>query len=128
MALANVPLDVYQGEDWSAQIIVTDQNNETVSLVRPMQMDIVNVFGELMLSLTVPLSGTDGVIPEIDFSPDIGLIQLHIARAVTAALPAGTYSYDLFASVSDGAAYAGNQRIAVLNGSFNVSKRITEMA
>lgn len=130
MALATLPLVIDQGEDWSCQVVLTDQDGNALKLARPMQMDMKNQVGQLILSLhTLSLEdeqvATD--IPDITFSPDIGLIQIHIARGVTAAMPPGPYSYDLFAGVDDGSGTPGDQRIRVIAGSAQVNKRVTEM-
>lgn len=130
MALAYVPLSIDQGEDWTAQVILTDQDGNSLSLDSPMQMDLKNVAGSLVLSLHTLTENEEilyGNIPEITFSSDIGLIQLHIAKEVTKNLPVGSYNYDLFASVNDGDIYAGSQVIRVLAGQAQVNKRVTVM-
>lgn len=119
----NLPLDVYQGEDWTAQIIVTDQNGNGVNLVTPMQMDVVDSIGQLMISLIT----SDDTVPQISYSSDIGLIQLHMTRTETADLPNGDYSYDLFATMDDDA-YADDQRFVVCRGIMTVIRRYTEMS
>lgn len=129
MALAYVPLIIDQGEDWTAQVIITDQNGNNLDLARPMQMDMKNQVGLLVLSLhsiSVEDEQTTLDIPEISFSSDIGMIQIHINKDVTSAMDPGTYSYDLFASVDDGNVYAGSQRIRVIAGNATINKKVTE--
>jgi len=126
MPLATVGLDIDQGEDWTCQIVLTGQTGDAMNVIGPMQMDLRNQVGQLVLSLNDPQVGDTG-IPEITYSSDIGLIQIHIKRSVTAALEAGEYQYDLFCTVTDYDIYAGNQRLRVLNGSATVNKRVTEM-
>jgi len=129
MPAANVPLVIDQGEDFTCQIIWTDDNGQAQKLVHPMRMDIKVAAGnQTILSLTTPETEIpDGSIPEISFSPDIGMIQLHIPAEQTAALPPGSYVYDMFVTVNDGDAYAGNQQFRLLVGQVIVNQRITVM-
>lgn len=127
-AFAEVPIDLYQGEDFACQVVVTDQNGQPLNLIAPMQMDVKDRVGQLMLTLHTPtVTPGLGEIPEISYSNDIGLIQIFIERAVTSEIPAGQYSYDLFATVDDNGAYSGDQRIPVLHGIVEVAQRVTEM-
>jgi hypothetical protein len=127
-AVAEVPIDLYQGEDFACQVVVTDQNGEALNLSAPMQMDVKDKVGQIMFSLNTPtVPVAPGDIPEISYSNDIGLIQLYVQRDVTAALPAGTYNYDLFVTADDNGVYSGDQRVVVLHGQLFVAKRVTEM-
>ena len=128
MSAANVPLEIDQGEDWSVQIVWTDDYDEPQKVIAPCRLDIKNLQGAVQLSLETPdVEPPEGTIPDIGVSEDIGLIQLHIEDTVTAALQPGVYQYDLFVTVDDGGAYAGSQRQRLLAGNVNVNKRVTEM-
>ena len=108
MAAANVPIEIDQGEDWSAQIVWTDNYDEPYVLVNPARMDIKNAQGATQLSLLTPeTTPPEGTIPAIRISSDIGLIQLHIEDTATAALMPGVYQYDLFVTVNDGGGCTG---------------------
>jgi len=126
MPAANVPLTIDQGEDFTAQIIWTNDQGEPQKITTPMRMDIAGAGGQIITSLdtTAPADETD--IPEISYSSEIGLIQLHIPNSQTAALTPGMYQYDLFVTV-EGETYGGNQRHKLLAGDVIVNKRITEM-
>lgn len=128
MPAANVPLVIDQGEDFTAQIIWTDDNGNGQPLIAPMRLDVVSGGNQPIISLTTPDSPVpNGTIPEISYSTDIGLIQLHIPKEQTAALPPGLYQYDFFVTVNDGNAYAGNQQFRLIAGQVIVNRRITEM-
>ena len=125
MPAANVPLVIDQGEDFTAQIVWTDDFGQAQKMVSPMRLDIANNT-QTILSLTTPVTDPpDGSIPEISYSTDIGMIQLHIPHSQTATLSPGLYQYDLFVSVNDGAVYAGKQQFRLLAGQVVVNKRIT---
>jgi len=126
MGAAYVPMEIDQGEDWSAQVIYTDDFDEPYKVRSPCRLDIKNMAGATQLSLSTPDEELpDGVIPEIGVSSDIGLLQLHIEDTVTAALIPGVYKYDLFVTVSDGSEYAGNQRQRLIYGEVVVNQRVT---
>ena len=127
MPAANVPLVIDQGEDFTAQIVWTDDYGRAQNMVAPMRLDIANNT-QTVISLTTPETDPpDGSIPEISYSTEIGMIQLHIPHSQTAALTPGLYQYDLFVTVDDGAAYAGSQQFRLLVGQVIVNKRITVM-
>lgn len=128
MSAANVPLEIDQGEDWSVQIVWTDDYDEPMQIVAPCRLDIKNATGAVQISLLTPdVEVPQGTIPAIGVTEDIGLIQLHIEDTATAALQPGLYYYDLFVTVNDGDAYAGNQRQRIMAGQVLVNKRITVM-
>jgi hypothetical protein len=128
MPAANVPLVIDQGEDFTAQVIWTDEQDNPQNLAAPMRLDIVGAGSQQIVSLTTPeVEPTEGEIPEITYSPDIGLIQLHIPSEQTASMPAGLYQYDLFVTLNDGDVYAGNQQFRLLVGQVIVNKRITRL-
>ena len=117
-----------QGEDFTAQIIWTDDFGEPQRLTKPIRLDIVGAGSQTVVSLTTPdMELPEGEIPEISYSPDIGLIQIHIPNSQTVTLPPGRYHYDLFVTVSDDFEYAGNQIHRLLVGQVVVNKRITRM-
>ena len=128
MPAALVPIDIWQGEDFTAQIVWTDDFDEPLPVVAPCRMDIKDGSGQLLVTLETPASDLPpGDIPSITLSTDIGMIQLHLEDAVTAAFVPGQYHYDLFITVDDGGAYAGSQRVPLLYGPVSVQKRTTVM-
>jgi len=128
MPAAHVPLDIYQGEDWTAQIVWTDDFDNPQNIVAPCRMDIKNSAGTTQISLMTPETELpEGEIPAIGLSSDLGLIQLHIEDTATAALVPGLYHYDLFVTVDDGGAYADTQRHPIIYGPVTVHKRTTVM-
>lgn len=124
----SVPLVINQGEDFSCQIVWVTEQGAAQKVKAPMRMDIKPIVGSNpILSLLTPFEESDD-IPLISYSPDIGLIQLHIPRAMTEALPAGNYFYDLFVTVNDETEYyAGDQVVRLLVGEVVVNQRITVM-
>lgn len=128
MPAAYLPLFIDQGEDFSAQLVWTDEYDEPQQLTAPCRLDVKNVGGQTQFTLATPEEELPpGEIPQIGLSADIGLIQLHIERDVTAALMPGEYVYDLFVSVDDGDSYAGDQVQRILYGPVTVNKRVTAM-
>lgn len=128
MSAAYVPLDIDQGEDWSAQVIYTDDFDQPYQVRHPCRLDIKTTAGATQLSLTSPDEVLpDGDIPEIGISTDIGLLQIHISNQVTEALLPGVYKYDLFVTVNDGNEYAGNQRQRLMYGPVTVNQRVTQL-
>lgn len=128
MPAANVTLVIDQGEDFTTQIIWTDDQGQAHVLAAPMRLDIKGAGNQPVLSLTTPDTPIpDGTIPEISYSSEIGMIQLHIPKEQTEALPAGMYQYDMFVTVDDNDAYAGTQQFRLLVGQVVVNQRITVM-
>jgi len=128
MSAANVPIEIDQGEDWSAQITYTDDLDNPYNVIAPCRMDIKNKLGQTQLTLSTPTTTPpDGSIPQISVSSAAGLIQLHIEDTVTASLIPGNYIYDLFVTVNDGNEYAGNQRMRLIYGDVAVNQRVTQM-
>jgi hypothetical protein len=128
MSAAYVPIDIDQGEDWTASIVYTDDFDEPYNVVDPCRLDIKNSMGATQLSLTTPdVTLPAGEIPEIGLSSEIGLIQLHIEDTVTSALLPGVYQYDLFITVNDGNDYAGNQIQRLIRGECIVNQRVTHL-
>jgi hypothetical protein len=123
MPAANVPMEIDQGEDWTCQILWTDASGDPIAVTIPIRMDIKDQT-QTVVSLTTD-SVPAGEIPEVSYSAEVGLIQLHIPSEQTAAMPPGLYQYDLFCSVDDGDVYAGNQQQRLLAGQVVVNKRIT---
>jgi len=128
MSAGVLPLVIDQGEDWTVQLVVTNDWDEPINVIGPCRLDIKDKTGATLISLddTAPPEGS-GTIPEITVSSSIGMIQLHITHTATAAMSPGTYGYDLFVTVDDGAEYAGNQIIRLIAGEVLVNRRITEM-
>lgn len=128
MAAANVQMEIDQGEDWTSSIVYTDDNDQPYNVIAPCRLDIKSKLGATQLSLTTPITTlADGEIPEIGLSSEVGIIQLHIEDAVTAALIPGVYQYDLFVTVNDGNAYAGNQVQRIIQGECIVNQRVTQL-
>lgn len=124
MPAANVPMIIDQGEDWTTEIVWTDNYEEPMNVISPCRLDIKNSTGATQLSLETNDALPAGETAEIAVSSDIGLIQLHIDHTVTAALLPGEYQYDLFVTVDDG---SGAQINRLLYGSVTVNKRVTQM-
>lgn len=128
MPAAPLSLVIDQGEDYSAQIVWTDDYDEPHNVVAPCRMDIKDSLGSTLLTLATPdEEPPPGVIPAIGLSSDIGMIQLHIPKEITSLMLSGEYHYDLFVSVDDGAVYAGNQVSRLLYGGVTVNKRFTQL-
>lgn len=126
MPAANVPLVIDQGEDFTAQIVWTDEYDRGQAMTAPMRLDIVGAGNSPIISLTTPdLPLPEGEVAEISYSTEIGLIQLHIDRGQTAALNPGVYRYDLFVSVEN--PLIGTQQVRLLAGQVVVNQRITVM-
>jgi hypothetical protein len=128
MGAAYVPMDIDQGEDYTSDIIYTDDMDSPYNVIAPCRLDIKSQTGATQLSLTTPDTALpDGEIPEITLSSEEGLIQLHIEDTVTAAMVPGTYQYDLFVTVDDGGVYAGSQTLRLIQGECTVYSRTTVM-
>jgi hypothetical protein len=128
MSAANVPIEIDQGEDWTAQIVYTNDFDEPYNIIAPCRMDIKNSQGATQLSLMTPDTEVpDGTIPDILLSSEIGLIQIHIEDSVTGAMMPGVYKYDLFVTVNDGNAYAGDQVQRLIKGEVTVNQRVTTL-
>ena len=128
MSAAYVPLDIDQGEDWTTNIIYSDEFDNPYNVVHPCRMDIKSPQGATQITLATPEGELpDGVIPEIMLSSEIGLIQLHIDDEATAAMIPGTYKYDLFVTINDGNEYSGNQTQRLIKGDVTVNQRVTEL-
>src|SRR4051812_48864538 len=128
MAAANVPMEIDQGEDWSATVVYTDDFDEPYNVIAPCRLDIKNTQGAIQLSLQTPDEEVpDGTIPAIGVSEEIGLIQLHIEDSVTKSLMPGVYKYDMFVTVDDGNEYAGSQVQRLIAGTVTVNQRVTQL-
>ena len=127
MPAANVPMVIDQGEDWTTEIVWTDNYDEPVNVVHPCRLDVKAISGQTILSLETDPDIPEGEIPPINISPDLGLIQLHIPRAQTGALLPGQYQYDLFVTCDDGDEFSGLQVTRLLYGQVTVNKRVTQM-
>jgi hypothetical protein len=126
MSAAYVPMDIDQGEDWTSNVIFTDDMDQPQNVIAPCRLDIKSATGAIQLSLSTPDDPPpDGEIPEITLSSDIGLIQLHIEDSVTSNLVPGVYKYDLFVTVNDGDEYIGNQVQRLIKGECTVNQRVT---
>ena len=45
MTAAHVPMVIYQGEDWTTQVVWTDEYDEPVIVVHPCRMDVKTQLG-----------------------------------------------------------------------------------
>jgi hypothetical protein len=124
MSAASVPMVIYQGEDWTSQIVWTDELDEPIQVVHPCRMDVKTQAGQTVLSLESEVEPEENVVPGISLSTEIGLLQLHIPNAMTSAMIPGNYHYDLFVSTDDGT-FIGPQAVPLIYGSVSVSKRVT---
>ena len=128
MPAASVPIDIYQGEDYTAHIVCTDDQDEPLPIIAPCRMDIKDATGATLVTLETPADPLPpGEIATITISTDIGLVQLHIEDTVTSAFTPGQYHYDLFVTVDDGGSYAGAQQLPLIYGPVSVQKRTTVM-
>lgn len=128
METAPINLDINRGEDWTVQLIFTDDQDNPMNLAKPFRMDIKDQAGVIVCALTSTDDPPDfqTTIPEIEISSAVGLVQLHLTSAVTDALPNGSFVYDLFGHVDDGDVYAGDQVVRFCKGRVTIDKRITE--
>ena len=124
MTAAHVPMVIYQGEDWTTQVVWTDEYDEPVIVVHPCRMDVKTQSGQTVLTLESVVEPEEGVVPGINLSSEIGLLQLHIPNAMSSALIPGNYHYDLFVTTNDGT-FIGPQAVPLMYGAVSVSKRVT---
>lgn len=122
-----LPMELKQGEDWTSQVIWTDDFDEPLPVVHPCRMDIKSTTGQMIHQLETNPDIPDGEIPSIALSTEMGLVQLHIPNAVTSSILPGEYYYDLFVTVDDGTSYPGPQIISLSYGPVSVFKRFTQM-
>lgn len=122
MPAANVPMVIDQGEDWTTDVIWTDNYDEPVNVIHPCRMEIRGIANQVIVSLETNPAIPDGEIPGISVSSDIGLLQLHLTRDVTKNIPTGTYQYDLIVTTDDNDLYAGPQATRLLYGRVTVNK------
>jgi hypothetical protein len=120
-----VSLEIYQGEDWTADIIWSDQFGVGIPVTHPCRMDIKAPDGTTLVTLETDPEIEAPDIPSINFSGDIGLLQLHLTKTVTGLFPPGQYSFDLFVTTDTAAEYGGSQVIPVIAGPVTVHKRVT---
>lgn len=126
MAAGRVDFVIDQGEDWTTQLIWSDYSDNPVPVTEPMRMQIKSPYGEIVHTLVVPNPPLPpDEIPPITYNTTSGLIQLHIPAAITTTINGGLYSYDLFVSVDDGAAFAGFQLSRIIQGQVTCRARIT---
>jgi hypothetical protein len=128
MTAANLPIVLDQGEDWAAQMIWTDDYNDPIPVVHPCVLTVKSKAGATLLTLETDPDIPEGEIPGIDYSTDMGLIQLYVDSATSSALANGTHSYDLFVTVDDGNDYSGAQWNRLCQGTFTVNKKLSTLA
>lgn len=127
MPAANVPMVIDQGEDWTVDIIWTDNFDEPVYVTHPCRLDMVGAGSQVVLTLETNPEIPEGEIPGINLSSDIGLLQLHAGKEQTGALQPGRYYYDLMVTCDDDNQYTGTQVTRLLFGEVIVNKSITQL-
>lgn len=127
MPAASVPMVIDQGEDFTTDIIWTDNFDEPVEVSDPCRLEIKDDSGATVFTLESDPDPDPGDIPGIAISSEIGLLQLHMDHFSTASMTPGFYQYDLFVTMDDGDMVAGPQVTRLLYGNVTVNKRITRM-
>lgn len=127
MSAGRVDLTIDQGEDWTVNVIWTDDNDEPVVVTFPCRMDIRASTGQTVATLETDPDLPDGEVPSIGLSEELGLVQLHLTATQTAAIPPGIYDYDLFVTTNDDDSYAGAQANRLIAGTVFVNKRFTRL-
>lgn len=122
-----VPLVIDQGEDWTAQIVWTDSQDEPLPVIHPCRMDIKGLGGQILAQLYTDPDLPEGELPTISLSTETGLMQLHIPAEQTVAMAAGMYQYDLFCTLDAGDGPVATQVSRLLYGPVTVNKRVTAM-
>lgn len=123
-----LPISIDQGEDFTAEIVWTDQYDEPVEVQHPCRMQIKAENGQVFVDLETDPEIPDGDVPGLAISPSMGLIQIHIPHTQTQAMLAGiNYFYDIFVTLGDQSSYGGPQRDRILYGPVEVNKRTTVM-
>lgn len=123
---ANADLVIDQGADFFVQLYWTDMNNVPLSVQAPMRMQIKADTGQVVQELIYQDYPAAGEPITIDFSPDVGLIQLSLEAQQTDNIPAGLYDYDLFVSYSDKQINPKIRLIRLLYGKVEVRGKVTE--
>lgn len=122
-----LPMEITQGEDWTVQVVWTDNYDDPQFVVHPCRMDIKSPTGGTLIQLETNPAIPDGEVPTIGLSEEMGLIQLHLDADSTSAFPPGIYNYDLFVTADDGSNYPGPQQTRLIYGTVSVNKRVTLM-
>lgn len=121
----SVEMEIIQGEDWTVDVIWTDNYDVGMRVLHPCKMTIKGSNGVLHTLVTNP-DIPDGEVPGINLSTDIGLLQLHIPEEVTSEFEPGGYNADLFVTV-DGGEFADTQVSRLFPARVTVVNRITEL-
>lgn len=119
-----VPLVIDQGEDWTTEIVWTDQYDEPLPVAHPCRMAIRSTAGQTVAELYTDPATPEGTVPSIAYSTETGLLQLHLPASQTGAIPPGEYHYDLFVTLTTDT-YAGDQLVRLLYGPVVINKRVT---
>ena len=127
MSVGVVRLEIYQGEDWTTDIVWTDQFGRGIAIQHPCRMDILAMDNTTLVTLESDPGLPPGDIPSLSFSNNIGLIQLHLTSDITSEFTPGEYRFDLFVTTDTDADYGGSQIIPVICGTATVTPRITEL-
>jgi len=120
----DVVLDIVAGEDWSTQLIWTDEDGNPMPITDPVTMDVKDSRGQVAIHLTTGV-GSPLTSASIGTVQAAGFAQLTIPRVLTATLTPGDYRFDLFAGVvSNGIPFSVQvQRVVV--GTVRVAPRTT---
>lgn len=117
-----VPMVITQGEDFTSDIIWTDNYDDGMNVVHPCRLEVRAAGGQVVLALDSDPDIPEGEIPGISISSDIGLVQLHIPKHVTNGLLPGQYFYDMMVTHDDGNEFVGTQAVPLVAGPCTVNK------
>ena len=127
--LAESDLVVTIGMDFACQFWATDHRAEPLPMTSPCKLTVKDSLGQTLFE-------TEWENPDplanamLTASPENGVLQLTIPRALSADWSAGILYYDVWATVIDGeaAAYFPNgQQLPIAKGRFHIRKRTTEL-
>lgn len=95
-----VDLHVKKGSDYTVQIFWLDDYDEPVPVVQPARMDIRTADEQRTLICRCEPGTITGDTSRgyLSTSEPAGLVTVYIPQHTTAAMPEGTYVYDLFAN------------------------------
>lgn len=122
---------VDQGEDFNAQIYWRDQYGSAITYTDPVAATVIDSMGSKVLQFqTVTTADLDVANSAVIYTtPEHGLFQFSIPASITRTIPAGSYSFDLFANaIAPGVPYESMQQYKkVVTGSMVVMSRITKI-
>lgn len=113
MALSTYDISAEQGSDYATTVTYTDDSGDPVNLTGyTSRMQVRKFAGSA--SPVITLTNTSGMT----ITAATGVIAVSITAAALAAIPAGSYVYDL--EIASGASV-----IKLLSGAFDVSAEVT---